>query len=403
MGTVYVLIYMKICILNHNQIGQGTFYRCYNFGRELVKLGHQVTLLTTSKKNFFKQRETVNKGVNIIEFPDFLWGRLRNGFCVWNAFKRSLFLYRKNFDITHAFDCRPVVILPSLAAKYRKKIPLIIDWADWWGRGGTSEERSGRLFAKSFGRIEQFFEEYFRQFADCSTVICTALKQRLEGLRYDGNRISVIPQGCRVEEIKPVSIEICRKRLSLDRELNIIGHLGTLFNRDAKLLFEAMKHVNKVKCNAKLLLIGRHKLGLGAVNHSHDLLIESGEIDEDEIQYYLGACDILVIPMRNSIANNGRWPSKINDYLCTERAIISTPISDIERIFKEQNIGVLSEDNPINFGEAILGLLDKNEKRKLLGKRARKYAETELTWKELTYKLEDIYLRALNAHKENSK
>ena len=393
---------MKICLLNHNQIGQGTYYRCYHFGKALVNLGHSVTLLTTSRKYFFKQRVTVDKGVNIIEFPDFFRGRLRNGFCVWNAFQRALFLYRKNFDIIHAFDCRPVVILPALSLKYRKKIPLIIDWADWWGRGGTTEERSGHLFAKSFGRIEQFFEEYFRQFANYSTVICTALKQRLEGLGYDGDRITVIPQGSRVEVIKPLSIEFCRKKLSLDKNVNIVGHLGTLFNNDAKLLFDAMKYVQDENCNTKLLLIGRHKLKLSAFNYGHNLLIESGEIDEDEIQYYLGACDILVLPMKKTIANNGRWPSKINDYLCAERAIISTPISDIGTIFNDNEIGVLAEDNPDTFGEAILNILDDKEKQKLLAKRARKYAETELTWKELTRQLENIYLRALSEHKEKS-
>ena len=224
-----------------------------------------MTIMTTSRTKRFGISRKSQSGVQLVSFPDLFNGSLRNGICPWNTLNRLTYLLKsQEFDLIHAFDSRPNVIVPALCGKKRFRIPLIMDWADWWGRGGTTEERSGHLFARSFGRVEQFFEEYFRQFANYSTVICTALKQRLEGLGYDGDRISVIPQGCKVEDIKPVPIEICRKRLSLDRELSIIGHLGTLFNRDAKLLFEAMKHVNGLKPNAKLLLIGRHKLNLSA-------------------------------------------------------------------------------------------------------------------------------------------
>jgi len=118
---------MNILILNHNQNGQGTYFRCYHFGKNLVELGHQVTLLTTSRNHLLKLKKTVDNGLEIIEFPDLLLGNLRNGFCLWNVFRRILFLNNNQFDIIHAFDSRPVVIFPALFLKYKGKVPLIMD------------------------------------------------------------------------------------------------------------------------------------------------------------------------------------------------------------------------------------------------------------------------------------
>jgi len=382
---------LKIVLLNHNQIGQGTYFRCYHFGKALVNLGHRVILLTTSRKHLFKLKKTVDNGLEIIEFPDLLLGKLRNGFCLWNTIRRILFLRNKEFDIIHAFDSRPVVIFPALFLKYKGKIPLIMDWADWWGHGGTIEERSGHLYAKTFGRVEIFFEEYFRKYADRATTICTALSKRLEGLGYSANKITTIHQGCNLEKIKPLPMEYCRKKLSLSLNNCIIGHLGTLFKNDAQLLFDIMNYVRNHNRDIKLLLIGRHKLQLKDFEYSPDLLIETGEISDREISYYLSACDILVLPMRNTIANNGRWPSKINDDMAAARPIVSTPISDIKTIFNDYGIGVLAEDNSIDFGEKILRLLADKKRRKYLGERARKYAENHLNWKMLTKRLEDVY------------
>ena len=394
---------LKIVLLNHNQIGQGTYFRCYHFGKELVKLGHRVTLLTTSRKHLFNLKKTVDNGLEIIEFPDFLRGKLRNGFCPWNTLRRIFFLHNKEFDIIHAFDSRPVVIFPALFLKYKGKVPLIMDWPDWWGHGGTIKERSGHLYTKTVGRIEIFFEEYFRKYADRATTICTALRKRLEGLGYPANKITTIHQSCDFEKIKPLAIEYCRKNLSLSFNDCIIGHLGTLFKNDAQLLFDTMNYVRSHNRNIKLLLIGRHKLRLKDFECDPELLIETGEISDSEISYYLGASDILVLPMRNTIANNGRWPSKINDYMAAAKPIVSTPISDIKTIINDRGIGVLAEDNSVDFGKAIMRLLDDKKRRKYLGERARKYAENHLNWKILTKRLEDVYRSGLGLQLERIK
>lgn len=386
---------MRILLINHNQIGHGTYFRCYGFGKELAKLGNEVTLLTTSRINRFRIIKTIQDGVKTFQFPDLLFGKLRNGFCLWNALRRILFLLKRDFDIIHAFDTRPVVIFPSLFCKYKFKVPLVIDWADWWGRGGTIKERSGRLFESTIGRIETFFEEYFRKLADFATAICSPLKNRLIQLGYSESNIMFLPQGTNFNNIKPLDKNYCRKSLNLNLNTPIIGHLGTLFKNDATLLFDSIKNAKKEIQDIKLILIGRHKLNLSRFNSMNNFVFETGEIEERKIPIYLSACDILVLPMEKNIANNGRWPSKINDYLASGRPVVSTPISDIKTIFEKEKIGILAEDNPEDFSNAILKLLKDKDLQIYLGDKGKEYAEKKLNWVILVSDLNKLYYKAL--------
>lgn len=387
---------MNILLINHNVIGEGTYLRCYNLGKHLINYNHGVTILTTSKTSRSKSIYTKENRMNIIQFPDLFSKKLRNGICPWNTFKRIYYLRNKKFDIIHAFDTRPVVIFPALFYKYKYKVPLAIDWADWWGRGGTIKERSGRLFASTIGRIETFFEEYFRKFADVATTICSKLKERLIQLGYNETNIMLLPQGIDLNKIKPLDKNYCRKVLNIDSNTPIIGYLGALFINDAKLLFNSIKNLKKGIKDIKLILIGRHKLKLSKFKGINNFVLETGEIKEKEIPLYLSVCDILVLPLKKNIANNGRWPSKINDYLASGRPIVSTPISDIKMIFKKEKIGVLTEDNPEDFSNAILELLRDEGLQIYLGKKGGKYAEKKLNWEVLVSDLNKFYHKALN-------
>ncbi len=382
---------MKILILNHNVTGVGTFLRCYDLGRYLARQGHGVTLLTTSLSARLRAVTRREGGVEVVEFPDLFSGRWRTGICPWNTLRRILYLAGKTFDVIHAFDTRPVVIFPALFVKYLTKAPLVIDWADWWGRGGTIWERSGPSYRATLGRVETFFEEYFRKFADCSTVISTALERRLVSLGLEPSKILVLPQGTEPPPGPPLDRAECRRALGLEEDEPLVGHLGALFENDAKLLFEAMKKVRTERPDARLILIGRHRLRLQKFPGLKDFTLETGEIAPAVVWQYLGACDLLLLPMVKSIANDGRWPSKFNLYLASGRPVVSTPISDIKTLFEREKIGLLAADNPDDFSRAILGLLEDEARQHELGTKGKAYGEKALNWPTLVGRLLALY------------
>jgi glycosyltransferase involved in cell wall biosynthesis len=386
---------LKISFINHNVIGSGTYLRAYALARHLAYLGHDITLLTTSKKKRVNASFSEESGVKIVQFPDLFAKKLRNGICPWNILHRILYLKNNKFDLIHAFDTRPVVILPALYSKSRHQIPLVIDWADWWGRGGTIQQRSGRLYAASLGWIENFFEEYFRRFADASTTISTALFARLTRLGYPASRIMLLRQGTDFSPSIPFDVERCRKELRLDLQRVYIGHLGTLFYKDADLLFEAMKIVAVRAKDAKLLLIGRHKLPPNILRRAGQCLMETGEISRDRMLIYLGACNILVLPLQINVANNGRWPSKVNDYFASGRPVVSTPIGDIRVIFEKERIGLLANDQPEDFADVLSRLIEDRPLQSRLAKRAWDYAQLNLNWERIAREMGLFYGRVI--------
>ena len=113
-------------MLNHNRVWESTFNRAYYFGRSLVKRGHEVTIVTNSRQRMFVFKNFLSEGVKIIETPDLLWGRLRTGWDLVNALRRIYYLRAMQFDVIHALDCRPTVIIPALYLKKTLKIPLVI-------------------------------------------------------------------------------------------------------------------------------------------------------------------------------------------------------------------------------------------------------------------------------------
>lgn len=207
---------MRILIIHHRENIPGTL-RPALLARELAKLGNEVTVIATSERKRFRVVEKTTDRVKTIEMPDLLWNGLRRGFDPWNTLRRVLFLIGRDFDIIHAFDSRPNVILPGLFCKWSKGVPLILDWADWWGGDGTISKRSGRLFRYTLGWIEVFFEERFRKFADGSTVVSSALGERLRKLGY-ARCILLSHHGCDVGRVKPIEKAIARRRVGLAQE-----------------------------------------------------------------------------------------------------------------------------------------------------------------------------------------
>src|SRR5687767_10639385 len=177
---------MRILFLNHNVARRGgTFYRAYQIARYLVRRGHAVTLLTISAARRWGFDREEGEGVEIIHAPDLLWGIGRTGWDPWDTLNRVAYLRGQRWDIIHAWDSRPAVILPALYARRQSRTAngkLVVDWCDWWGRGGTQAERSGKAAKLLYAPVETYFEEAFRTRADGSTVISGALYKRALGL-----------------------------------------------------------------------------------------------------------------------------------------------------------------------------------------------------------------------------
>jgi glycosyltransferase involved in cell wall biosynthesis len=377
---------MRLLFLNHNPAFRGTFFRAHQLARELTGRGHEVTLVTTSPRARVRARWREIDEVRVLEAPDLLFGPGRTGWDPWNVLRRVAALRADDYDVIHGFDCRPVVIGPALALRRRTGARLVLDWADWWGRGGQIQERSNAAVRALVGPVETWFEESFRMRADVSTVISRALEGRLRELGVSADRILCVPNGSDTGRIRPMDRADARAALGVSPDTPVVVHVGVLTRGDADLLLAAFaRAVSRVPA-ARLVLVNPR-----VATNGRPGVVRTGFVDFGTLKRWLGAADLGVVAMRDTLGNRGRWPGRLNDYLAAGRPALMTRVGDAPGYLERGAAGWAVAADADALGEAIAARLEDRDELEEAGRNARRLAETELGWGRIADAVEQHY------------
>lgn len=389
---------MKILFLTHAQYITIALPKIIEQAEVLAAMGHKVTLVATSRANVLKIETFHKNGVRYILSPSVLPGNLRHGADVYDACRRAYFIARHfDFDIIHAVDSRPAVILPALYLKKIKKVPLILEWMDLFSNGGTISERSSKLYGVTLGKIEAFFEIGFRNRADGAVALTDYLKNQLIDRGFDRDKIHLHRMGCTVDPAYLMDKRTARRALNLSPDDIIIGYIGKIYRRDYELLIDSFTLLQKMEKDARLVIIGSRIAGTKA---RHPAINHTGYLDEEIFNLYCNAFDFFVLPLRKNPMNTARWPSKISDYFRFAKPVVTTEVSDFKKIFNEHEIGLLSGDTPEEFSSAMDEMIRNRERWETIGRNGYIYAEENLSWFHICENLIRFYERILN--NENS-
>lgn len=380
-------------MLLYNAVGKGTYWRALNLARGLARRGHEITLMATPRHRriSFHTREDVRKGVTLVESPDIVGGPLRTGWDPYNVLRRVDWVRGHSFDLVHGFESRPTVVIPALYWKQRRQGKLVLDWCDWFGRGGSVEERLNPLVRTLLRPVETYFEEHFRSQADGTTVINDTLSRRAIALGVAPGTILSLPNGSNVEELSPIDKGVARRKLGIPQEVLLIGYIGAIFQGDAMLMAEAFNRVYQDEPRARLLLIGYCNVIVEDLIEERTAVWRTGKVRYSEISHYLSACDLCWLPMRDTGANRGRSPLKVKDYMAVGRPAVVTDVGDVADLVRQGGFGVLAPDRPTEFAQETVNLLRLPERRRTMGQRARRLAESDFSWYRIAGQLERFY------------
>ena len=372
-----------------NETGKGTYQRASQFSRVLAARGHDVTLLATSPRARWSMRERRVDGFRLIESPDCLSGSLRSGWDAWNTLSRMRWVRRQQYDIVHAIESRPTVLLPARVARHHGA-KLIRDWCDWFGRGGSVEERRTPIVRGMVRIADTFFEERFRQQGDATLTINPFLRQRAIELGVEPNTIAVIPNGCDIR-LKPFDQAAARQAVGLPAEAELIGYVGNIYPSDAELMAAAFNRVHQVRPNSYLVLVGYFNRAIETLVADPARIIRSGRVSNEQMFQYLAACDVCWLPLRDNGANRGRWPGKLNDYMTMGRPVVVTTVGNLAEVVEGHAIGLTAADNAADFARQSIALLSNPDQRAAFGQAARRAAEDSFSWEQMTDRLEQLY------------
>ncbi len=402
---------MRILYLTHNVTwkGGGAFFRAFHQARYLVRRGHQVTVFSIAPKSRNRFHAFESEGVRIIETPDLMRGSARTGWDPWDTLRRIGYLNADDYDLVHGLESRPAVALPALWLKRRAGLPVILDWADWYGRGGTATERS-RWIRTFMHPVETFCEETFHPMADGVVAMGEPLLERAAALGVPRERMINLLHGCDPEGLTSHGIEEARSRLGqkignqgrgtgLSKDDYVLGYVGVMRSTTAELLFSALPIIKRLAGRpVKVVCAGNHKLKdfrSYVPADCMDDVIETGWVDYEELNLYLSASDVMALPFRRMVATDSIWPSKLNDYLAVGRPTVATDMRILRPIFGRYDIGVLADDTPQAFAEATVALLHDPARRAGMNTAARALAEGDLSWEHLVARLEEFYIKLM--------
>lgn len=128
----------------------------------------------------------------------------------------------------------------------------------------------------------------------------------------------------------------------------------------------------------------------------------TGRIPHDEVGQYLSAADVCVAPDPLNSLNDQSSMIKIFEYMAHAKPIVLYDLKEGRRSAGNSALYARPND-PADFGEQILKLLDSESLRRELGKLGRKRVEEELNWEVQSKKLLEAYKAVLGDGREEQR
>ena len=246
---------MRVLMLAHNVSERGSAIRALSIARWLAAAGRDVTVLSGRRHAGFGFTDAAMDGVRLLEPPDLLPYRFRNGgLSPIDLAGRLAHVLRERYDVVHTFEPRPCATLPGLLARRRKSV-WVADWADLWGPDGMAATWPTPQRV-TLGAFDGVLQSYTRRRADAVTVISSDLERRAGLLGIPPERIRRIAVGANDDLFRPQPAAEARARYGLPDDALVLVHTG-FAPFDDWLLAHTFAELAVAEPRAYLLMSGR--------------------------------------------------------------------------------------------------------------------------------------------------
>ncbi len=214
--------------------------------------------------------------------------------------------------------------------------------------------------------------------------------------------VTVIPNGVDCERFNPeVDATNVRRQLETDRKFVILFVAAlTKWHRykGLEILLHAMKLAGEIEERIMLVIVGDGELkpefeSLADTLNLKKQVVFVGDISNERLPSYYGACDVLVLPSKDMSEGFGLTLLEAN---ATGKPCIASNIGGIPSVIENDYNGILVPPNdPYSLAQAIISLAKDSEKCLKFGRNGRKFALLH-DWREIASKTEQVYMQSLN-------
>lgn len=299
-----------------------------------------------------------------------------------------------DYDLVHIeylFDSP--LVFSGLLSKFLRKIPHIVDFVDLI--------RPLIRPSKYYGLLSLI--GYLPTWA---TVCSDYLRSCLVSKGFPMNTVFKIPMGADLNKVRLVRKEQAREKLGLNQEQRLVGfELAPWGIRDeyVDVLLDSFREIHRESTGAKMLFIGstigsmdriRQKISGAGLDRS---VVCTGLLRTDELSLWLGACDVLVLPLMDTPYDHAKFPGRVGDYLAAGRPIVAAAVGEMQNIISK-GCGLLAKPgDPQDLAFKILTVLKHDELMGEMGKMSRHLAENDYSWNSIADRLEAVYEEVIAA------
>ena len=332
---------------------------------ELVKRGHQVTVLTGYPQypqgriydgyGFSKPYETEWNGIKIERIKMRPRGKTPIGL-LWNCYsfvregKKWVKNCKEKFDAVYVFEVSPVTVgLPAVEYKKKFGTPIYFNVQDLWPE--NVEIVLGIRNKIIIGKINKIVDKIY---AASDKILCSS-NSFVENIANRGvpkDKLVFWPQFC----TEPNLANLMRPAGYSEENFNIVfaGNIGEAQGLES--LVEAAIKLKGTKVKWFLVGDGRARGRLEkkvAENQLESAVMFVGKVSEEEANRYIHFADCAYLSFKKNKLFDMTLPAKLQSYMACGTPILAAADGESARIVREAKCGFVCEQDADKIADAI--------------------------------------------------
>jgi glycosyltransferase involved in cell wall biosynthesis len=330
------------------------------------------------------------------EMPYFtLFNDRQEGWSIFDNSTRLRDVFSQKWDLVYGFSHKLDCVLPGLMAKARGA-KFVLDWADWWGTSegifqkcvlpsNDFQSMPGplRLGRRMCFAAEAMWEPWAYGAADAVTLISDEFLKHPRAPRDLAAKSLVMHSGAPLEAIRPMEKAAARQRIGVrvPEGSVVLGYVAN-YHMAERLLLEAFARVCRAMPNVHLVVVGADLECVTPEIHeaTRERLHHFGRVPFERVGDFLGASDMLLLPLCDVALDRARYPHKLSDYVASGRPVVACDVGASGRLLREYGIGRLSAPDAESFSRVTSGLSAAPREWEEIGAETRAAAEEHFDW-----------------------
>lgn len=371
--------------------------RLYRLGLTLARKGHSVYMVSPSLYPHRKARDSVSS-IRVVQhfgFGAFIYTSFVRLFIVFLHLVASttslLKLHKKvNLQVIHAWH--PLAGLAAVLTGKLTGAKVVLDWTDFYS--DIVRHESNLLTP-----IAQVIEHVILDNCNQIFTVSSEMKKALVKAGALSDKVFVVPDGVDPYMFNPrIDTLTIRERYGLNDSPTIIFHGDVKPIDGVDVLMNAFALVLKRLPNARLLIVGGGRkyfseiVQLAKQMGVDNSVIFTGWVPHQSVPPYIALADVGVMPLRSTLETNCYLSFKLFEYWAMGKPVVVSRVKAISEIVKDGVNGILVKPGDAeNLAKAVIELLTKDEKAKLLGENGRKMIEGFYNWESLMEQETKLY------------